>query len=127
MKKAILLAAVSGLFASVSFAKNSVNIECSNENYSVDLKVIDSEVVAFQVTSGMNHADMSPSGWQNEDGSFGYSILVDNSYDTNMWFDIVIKDNKVVKRELVQSGNDSDNYHGGVVAEGDAAFYCSER
>ena len=127
MKTAILLAAVSCLFASVSFAQNSKMIECSSADHSVSLKVIDSKVVALEVTSPMSYADLNPFGWQQNDGSYGYSILVDDAYDTNTWFEISIKDNKVVKRQLAISGNDSDNYTGGVVAEGDAAFKCDDQ
>lgn len=126
MKKALLVVAVS-LVASVSFAKNYKIIVCSNENNSVELKIIGNEVVAFIVTAAMEYSNLEPFSWTAEDGSTHYSIRVDDAYDTNTWFDIYLKNGEIVRRELAINGNDSDNYKGSVVAEGDAAFTCSEQ
>lgn len=100
-------------------------IVCSNQHNIVHLNFIGDALVSFKVISALDYQDMNPFGYLSNDGSSNYSILVDDSYDTNTWFDLSIKNGIIIKRELIISGNDSDNHAGFVRADGDNAFICN--
>lgn len=120
-----LLVLISGFVTSTSHAQNIVNVICKKDDLSVELKIKDNAIIFAKVTGYIEYENANPEAVETlSDKTVQYSFLVDNSYDTNTWFNIYIQNNQIVKKEIYESGNDSDNHSGYKVAEGDDAFIC---
>ena len=110
------------LFTSFAYGQTTV---CSNDNYEVALTIDANKVSKVKISGGMNYTDTEPQVTWVQSGTINhYEFLVDESYDTKVIFAIALENGKVVKRQLIEAGNDSDNYWGQVVSEGDQAFIC---
>lgn len=114
------------LLTSLSFAQTkSHQIKCSHQEYLVLLSVQEDVVTNVRVSGWLDYEVSQPAPITTfEDQSVHFEFLVNNSGDTNTYFGIYLLQGKVVKKELLQNGNDSDNYVGSVIAEGDLAFSC---
>jgi len=126
MKRIIYsLAVLCSFLSSTSNAQNPINIECKNKDFSVAMKIKNSVVTYVKVSGFAEYESVYPQSVETtSEGASHYSFLVNDSDDTNFWFDLYIKNDRIVKRELYRSGNDSDNYYGHKVADGDNAFIC---
>lgn len=126
MKKVLtLLVLISSIVTSTSYAQNIVKVICKKDDRSVELKIKDNAIIYAKVAGYIEYENANPESVEtSSDQTVQYSFLVDNSYDTNTWFNVYIQNNQIVKKETYESGNDSDNYLGYKVAEGDDAFIC---
>ena len=115
-----------------SFAQESTQkpkrIVCSALQYELKLDVLGSAITWAQVWGPIDQDYQYP---QPKDVSFDgvaqYEFQVDDSQDTNLFYDVYVQNGEVVKREVYMSGNDSDNYYPTKVAEGDDAFICQAK
>lgn len=103
MKTILFLAAATLFVGSQSFANS--NYECGSE---LSISISGSKVKSFAtpVENGKTPAPRSVYA----DESSEYSFLVDASNDTNTYFFLLIKDEKIIRKEIWIGGNDSDNY-----------------
>ncbi|WP_374076395.1 hypothetical protein [Bdellovibrio bacteriovorus] len=126
MKKFMsVLVPLSLLFATRAPAQNFLTLNCENNDLSLQIQIENNIVTYAKVSGYLEYEDFNPNVVETSiDGTSQYSFLVSDSYDTNTWFDVYIQNNQIVKRETYESGNDSDNYYGRKVAEGDNAFIC---
>lgn len=125
MKKIVSYLALSLSFASASYAQNPLTMICADPLSTLELQIQDNVVLQGKISGELEYTQKTPPArGVLPDGSVKYAFVVRDMYDTKAWFDVYVKNNQIVKRELFESGNDSDNYHGHKVAEGDKAFKC---
>lgn len=123
--KNIFLVTIFSILISVSAFANEKRLVCEGDKSSLKITLIGNTVASASVSGWLNYNVVGPLPLSvDANGTAHYEFIVNDSYDVRTYFGLAVLEGLVVKRELILSGNDSDNYVGSVVAENDDAFRC---
>jgi hypothetical protein len=100
-------------------ADASTNYKCGSEQ-NVRFTVDGQRITKYSTSLGEEGVEATPVS--EVDGVAQYEFRVSDQYDTNTWYDVYLKDEIIIKKEVYESGNDSDNYQGWLVRG--ATFDC---
>jgi hypothetical protein len=126
----IILAVFGSALGSVYSANDKLpkpNVICIGSEATLSLQIQDQKLSWVSIKGSLDYEVVSPSPQSRlEDQTLVYEFIVDDSSDTNTFYNLHILKGLISARHIYQSGNDADNYYGWLVASGDETFVCSE-
>lgn len=113
------------LTSSIFTQANAYQIRCANNEYTILMSIQEGKLTRAKVSGWLDYKVSRPAPIATLNNKIAqYEFIVNDSNDTNIFFGFYLSNGQITKKEILQSGNDSDNYVGVVIATGDDAFNC---
>lgn len=101
-------------------------VTCVGREATLSLQIQDSRLISASVDGMLQYVEQSPVPvMELPDHTLVYEFIVDDSYDTNTYYNFGLLNGMIQGRHIFQNGNDTDTYDGWLVAKGNDAFVCN--